>query len=330
MKKLTRHFLPCLGVLTLLPAFAAAQYRSPTVPDVPAPVVWGGGETSERSINVDPAVNLSLCVSSGTVKINGWSRNEVRVYVEHGSKFGFTVQMKSPKSGAPALMKVNALATKTKYASPTECIWGNEIEIDVPEKAVVNLKGHEAPVTIDGVKKASVKLVGGDISVRNVAEGIMAYSGQGIITVEESAGPISLETTTGNIVVFDVETSEIGDLFKAKTNGGTVSLQQLAHRRIEVGTISGSILYNGKILDGGSYSMSTLNGSIRMSIPQNSACQLSASYGFGSFNSEIPFKLITENITEGPIKHVVASLGGGGDATVKLSTHNGSIAIKKQ
>lgn len=326
------------AIFAVAPVFAFSQgpwaVTTPASPEIsataPSAPDWGGGITSERSIKVDSTVNLSLCVTQGKVKINGWNRNEVRVFVQDGSKFGFAVQLKSPKTGDPALLKIVGVDTKNKHAAPIECIWGDDIEIDVPVKAVVNLKGQEVTTTIDNIRKANIKTVGGDTSIRNVTEGIMAYAGQGGITVEESSGPMMLESTTGNIVVFDVAPSEIGDMFKAKTNGGTISLQQVEYRQIEVGSISGSVLFNGNILSGGSYSLSTSKGSIRMSIPQNSAGQISATYGFGSFDSEIPYKLITENISEGPVKNIVATFGTAGDATLKLTTHNGSISIKKQ
>src|SRR5258708_22689376 len=50
----------------------------------PAFTSFGGG-TYEKSIAVDPRVNITLCVSQGDVKINGWSRNEVRVFIKNGS-----------------------------------------------------------------------------------------------------------------------------------------------------------------------------------------------------------------------------------------------------
>src|SRR5258708_37426576 len=102
-----------------------------------------GGDTSERSIKVDNNVNLSLCVTHGTIKVNGWSRGEVRVFVQDGSKFSFTVQMTSPKTGDPALLMVTGLETKNKYAAPNECLWGGEIDIDVPVNATINIKGQE-------------------------------------------------------------------------------------------------------------------------------------------------------------------------------------------
>ena len=107
-------------------------------------------------------------------------------------------------------------------------------------------------------------------------------------------------------------------------------MQKLQYRQIEVNSISGSVAYAGEILDGGTYGFSTSNGSIRLTVPQVSKCFLIASYGFGAFQSDLPVKTIEENITPGPVKSVKGTINGGGDATLKLITNNGSISIKKQ
>src|SRR5258708_38688191 len=99
------------AVLAALPNIISAQ-SSPTEPPARperpprSGTYWKvrpmvGGDTSERSIKVDNNVNLSLCVTHGTIKVNGWSRGEVRVFVQAGSKFSFKGQMTSPKTGDP-------------------------------------------------------------------------------------------------------------------------------------------------------------------------------------------------------------------------------------
>ena len=290
-----------------------------------------GGDTSEKSIKVDSNVNLSLCVTQGKIKVNGWNRSEVRVFVHDGSKFGFKVLQKSMKTSDPVWIMVAGIEPKMgKFSAPGECIWGGEIEIDVPINATINIKGQETTTTIDSVKKVSVRTIGGDITLRNITGGITASAGQGDVTVEESEGAMILESTTGNILVFDAGPGEIGDMFRAKTNSGSISLQQLQYRQIEVGSISGSVAFSGEILNGGSYSLSTSKGSIRMSIPAASSCQISATYGYGNFSTEIPVKIETENISQGPVKSIVGKLGNGGEASLKLTTNNGSIGIKKQ
>jgi hypothetical protein len=305
---------------------------APAIVGLPKPlvIVRTEGDTTERSIKVDPGVNLSLCVSEGSLKVNGWGRSEVRVFVSGGSKFGFKIQQKSPKTGDPVWIMVAAESDgKNKYGSGSDCISGDEIEIDAPASAVLNLKGQEITTTVDGIRRVSIKNVGGDISVRNISDGITAATYRGDMTVEQSMGAMVLENTSGNILVFDAGPSEIGDIFKAKTTSGAISVQKIEHRQIEVNSISGTVAYNGDILSGGSYSLGTSNGSIKLSIPSATSCTINASYG-GAFSSELAFKLVTENITPGPIKLVVATIGGGGDASLRLTTNLGSISIKKQ
>lgn len=326
------------AILAVLPMFALAQYRLPVPPEKIGEIsdvlrgetlpVLSVGDTSERSIKVDSSVNLSLCVTQGTVNVNGWSRSEVRVYVQDGSKFAFNVRDKNATTGDPNWIKIMGLSAKNKYAG--ECISGGEIEIDVPLNATVSIKGEEATTRIDSVRRVDVKTIGGSISLRNIAGGVSASAGQGGVTVEASSGPMMLETTTGNIVVFEAGPTEIGEPFRARTNGGNISLQMVQHRQIDVGTISGSVLYNGNIRSGGSYNLSTSNGSIRLVIPLNSSALLTASYGAGNFKPDIPLKILTEDVQEGPIKRVVVQLGTGGDARLKLTTNNGSISISKQ
>ena len=302
--------------------------RAPVaMPPVPAPMI-AGGDSTEKSLKVDPKLNLGLCVTEGTVNVNSWNRSELRVFVHDGSKFGFKVSQKNEKTGDPIWVNVLGVGPHPGWAG--DCLSGGEIEIDVPVNTTVKIKGQATNTTVDTVRKAYVQTAGGDITLRNIAEGLNASTYEGDILVEESKGAVTLETATGNIVVFDAGPSDIGDILKAKTSGGMISLQKVGHRQLEVNSISGSVSYNGAILSGGSYNLSTMNGSIRLAIPQASNCTVNATYGYGRFETDLPLEIITENLTPGPVKKVVGKVGGGGDAVITLVSSNGSIAIKKQ
>ena len=335
MKPVFRNLMLSALSTVIVWGFSAPVFSQPYVPPSvkrpvtkpkagPMPVVYGGNAT-EKFIKVDSAINLSLCVSMGTIKVNGWKRNEVRVLVENGHKFSFVVRDKSPKTGDPIWMKV-VNADSKKH---TECLAASEIEIDLPTGATIGIAGREISTKIDSVKKAEVKTAGGGISLRNVSSGIFASSGQGDVMVESSSGPMDLGSTTGNIIVFDAGPTEIGEGFVAKTNSGTVSMQNLMYRQVEVRSTSGSVLYNGVIRPGGSYNLNTSVGSIRMALPADSACQLSATFRSGSFKSELPIKYQTEDVGAGPIKTIVGTIGKGPEATVRLTTNHGSINIRK-
>ena len=77
---------------------------------------------------------------------------------------------------------------------------------------------------------------------------------------------MNLETTNGNILVFEAAPSEIGDIFKVKTTSGAISLQKLGYRQVESNSISGTMMFGGELLSGGSYSFVTSNGTIRLAI----------------------------------------------------------------
>ncbi|HEX8289579.1 MAG TPA: DUF4097 family beta strand repeat-containing protein [Pyrinomonadaceae bacterium] len=286
-------------------------------------------ETSEKSIAVNNKVTVQLCVLEGNLKVNGWDRNEVRVFVSEGSNIGFNIIEKGKQHGNPVWVEVTGNETaRSQPKQSSECLHGDEIEIDVPRNSSVNVKGQESRAVIDSVRKVVIKNIGGDITVRNIAEGVEASTYEGDVTVENSSGAFTLESATGNIVAFEASPSEIGDVFKAKTSNGTIALQALEHRQIEVNSISGSISYNGELLSGGLYNFGTSNGAITLAIPTDSSCKITASYGFGVFNSEIPLKNIQKNAPS-RVQNLSALMGDGG-ATLNLTTNSGAIRIRSK
>lgn len=284
------------------------------------------GVTSERSMAVDPNVAIKLCVAEGSLKINGWRRDEVRVFVKSGRKFGMKPLEKSVESG-----KVNWLWVAHMPSGPpraaSDCLAGESIEIDAPVGSSFDLSGRAARTSVDSIKKVKVKIVEGVIMLRNISGGINAYTSQGDVMVDNSAGAIALESTTGNIVAIDVKPGQIGELLRAKTNSGAITLQRVDHRQIEASSISGSLLFDGKFLTGGIYNFRTSNGSIRLSIPAASSCTFKATFGAGAFDSELPLIILTEN--DSPRARTIVARLGGGSAAVSLTTSTGSIGIKR-
>jgi hypothetical protein len=283
---------------------------------------------AEKSVAVSPNVVVNLCVSEGTIRINGWERNEIRAYVGNGSQVGFQIQQKDKASGNPVMLKILGFdPAKNDEANAEECLSGDEIEVDVPRGAYVIIKGAECDTTIESVKRVSVDMRGGDIFLNDIKFGIFAKTYYGDITVGKSSGAIMLDTSNGNIVAYEVSPSEIGDVFKAKTINGLITLQHIEHMQAEVNSTSGSIRFTSAFLSGGQYSFSTQSGSILLAIPEKSSCRIVASYG-GQFNSEIPLQ--NQKISsQGSVKNLTGQIGGG-EAALNLTTYIGRILIRKQ
>lgn len=283
---------------------------------------------AEKSIAVDAKVNISLCVSEGKIRINGWDRNEIRAYISNGSQIGFKVKQKSKQNDSPVwVMALGFDPATNKESNADECLSGEEIELDVPRYATVSINGRESETTIESVGKVRVENESGDIFLNNIAWGIEARTYQGNVTVGKSSGAMSLNTTDGNIVAYEVSPSEIGDVFKAKTTNGMITLDNIEHGQMDIGSISGSIKFAGEFLNGGRYTFGTSSGSVLLSIPEKSSCVINAVLGLGTFNSEIP--LVTENLSETDGAKSLIAVIGKGEATVILKTYNGRLLIKK-
>ena len=95
-----------------------------TVPGVavsPRPKVVGIPHerlTTEKRIAVDPNVNIKFCVLEGKVKVNGWQRDEVRLFVRDGSRAGFKVLEKDPGSSKPIWLLIANVAGPQAVPAP--------------------------------------------------------------------------------------------------------------------------------------------------------------------------------------------------------------------
>jgi hypothetical protein len=198
--------------------------------------------------------------------------------------------------------------------------------LDVPRNASIKLKSGESDIKIESVARVWAANLGGSIYLNDISNGVEATTYRGDLTVERSGGQIVLTNTDGNIIALEVEPSEIGDFFKAKTGSGRISLQGIGHRLIETNSISGSTSFVGELLSGGQYGFSTENGSIIMSVPQDSSCRINASFGFGAFASEIPLQNIVKK------EQSLSAQLGSAESTcgMNLRTGSGVIRIRKR
>ena len=293
----------------------------------PTPKVWKNGQTTEKFISVEPKVNISIPCVEGNVKINGWERSEVRVFVKDGSQVGFKVAEKHPRTDKPVSIFVLGFDPQnTKDEKRGGCLSGKDIELDVPRDAILNLIGRNSRISIESVRKARIENLSGSILLNDISEGIEAKTYDGGILVENSSGAMYLTSSSGNIVAIDVRQSEFGDYFKAKTYSGVITLKSVEHRQIDTGTISGAINFSGTLVSGGQYGFGTQNGSITLTLPTNVECKINVWYGFGGFSSEIPLqnaKKADQNLS---------GQFGQGETTcaVNFKTSSGAIRIKKQ
>ena len=130
---------------------------------------------------------------------------------------------------------------------------------------------------------------------------------------------LSVETQNGGVVIADVN----GRIDFTALNGGVV-LKRVG------GAVHGSTTNGGLVIelsgdrwDGESLDVSTTNGGVIMSVPENYSAHLQTGTVNGSVNVDFPV-----NVQGRLTKQVAFDLGSGG-ATVKAMTTNGGVHLKR-
>lgn len=286
----------------------------------------------EKAIEVDNSVNVSLCISEGNVRINGWDRDEIRVFVKGGTKAGFRTRGKNEDGHPTSVTILGYDSVKDKGSNLSQCLAGDEIELDLPKGANIGqLNGPEGEVflSVESLAKVRININQGDIQIRNIDEGISARTNEGDINVQDSFGIIDLSSTNGNIFVYNVDPLEDSDILKVRTNNGTLTLQSANHLQVDVNTISGSIQFSGQIQAEGQYSFKNTSGDIVLNIAKETSCTMTVISGRSRFSSELPFTVNNETIFPPSMKKLIATMGDG-EANLSLQTQSGIIKIRKQ
>jgi len=130
---------------------------------------------------------------------------------------------------------------------------------------------------------------------------------------------LSVETQNGGIVIADVN----GRIDFTALNGGVV-LKRVG------GAVRGSTTNGGLVIelagdrwDGESLDVSTTNGGVIMSVPENYSAHLQTGTVNGSVNVDFPVNV------DGKLKKQVAFDLGSGGAMVKAMTTNGGVHLKR-
>lgn len=131
---------------------------------------------------------------------------------------------------------------------------------------------------------------------------------------------LSLKTNNGGINLAGIRGSIEFDL-----NNGGVILDRIAGQ-VRGQTINGSLTFNlsGDKWEGGGIDVSTTNGSIFISVPENYSAQLEITTRRGNFRVNFPLEKERDNNNE-----LNLDLGIGG-AVIKALTQNGQVSINRR
>lgn len=248
---------------------------------------------------------------AGTVEIEAWDRDEVRVRGEAGKSVE-RVEVNSTSSG----VEVRVINRKGDHR-----VDGTELDLRVPQRASIEIETVSADISLTGSRGESVILrtVSGDLEVAANPQRVDLHSVSGDVEFEGTVSRSSFETVSGEITVVGA-TGEIS----ANTVSGDVTLEagEVAQGRFEA--VSGDLMLSLALADGGRLACDSMSGDIRLKLPASQQAEFTAQSFSGSIHTDFGDSV---GVSRGPGVMLEHRAGDNG-AKIRLESFSGDISIR--
>lgn len=283
-------------------------------------------EKFEKTVAISKDGKVDLRNISGDIEVKTWDKAEVRIDALKVSRAS-TLE-KAKENAQKVTIEVNKedgiLRISTKYAKTRTKSLSVSVRYNlmIPAKASAKVKSISGDITLEKIGgKVEASTVSGNVDVMKADKGVKCSSVSGNVGAKNVLGDADLSTVSGNISLEQIRGS-----VEAESVSGNVKLIDVSEADVVKGkTLSGTVIYEGKIKSSGSYSLKVHSGDIKMRIPSDSAFDFEAETFSGSIHSDFEIT-ISGKISKREIR---GSVNGGG-ADITLKNFSGNIYLKKK
>jgi predicted DNA-binding protein with PD1-like motif len=266
-----------------------------------------GEQKVERSVAVNAAVAVSLCVASGNITIHGWERNEVRARSADAVKIELAHAPSTP--GASITKLEVAVFNKDEAEKPAgKCQAFSDIELNVPRGATVLVQTRDGDISIAEVAAAYAGTQNGDIEVQKISRSIEVGSLGGNISLKDSSGRVHVSSAGGSLEAANLQPVQADDEFEVITTSGDIMLSHVTHKQINTKTVSGNLTMTGPLAPAGRYGFNSFSGDVTLAMPANSSFKLVARVSQdGEIITEFPLTLTHTSASSAAEANAVAT-----------------------
>ena len=262
---------------------------------------------ADTTLTVRKGQRLEVSVYAGSITVNTWNRDAVRIQGDTRRKDHLDIN-----------------ADGSTISVETSGKWGPagsaDVEITAPAWMAIEVSGVETDLKVEGCKcTVNAETVRGDVTVKGAEGNVSAHSVEGSVTVTDVDGRVEAQSVNESVTVARVT----GDL-AVQTVNGDVALEAIKSASVEASTVNGDITYDGTIQNGGRYELSTHQGDIAITMPENANATVSVNTFNGSFESDYPVTLTGKNQ-----RRKFSFTIGTGSARVDLESFGGDIRLAR-
>lgn len=263
---------------------------------------------TDQTVTVSRGARLLVNAFAGEVKVHAWDRDAIRVQADHSVRD--RIDIKTTES-------LVTIRPQSSMGAPRSI----DLDITMPSWMRLDVSGTYIDVIAEGLQgEVAIETVRGDVTVKGGSGFISLKSVEGAVTLEAAKGRINVRSVNEGIQLTDIA----GEVVAETVNGG-ISLDRIQSNSVDVATVNGDLSYDGSIRDDGQYRLTTHNGDITMSIPENSNATIAVRTFNGEFVAAFPVKI---EDTSRRNKRFNLTLGSG-SARVNLESFGGTIRLQR-
>ncbi len=228
-------------------------------------------------MTVNAQATVTLCVASGTLRVRGWEKSEVRVRSLDASQIDFRRIDKVKDPATPAMRVDVMVRDKTSAANPKlDCQALADVEMEVPAEATVQIQTRDGDIMIAGVSGVYAGSQNGDITIERATKLIEAGSVGGSIFLKDSSGRVNLSSAGGGVEVINVKAATEEDTLEVGTVSGDIHLERVSTPKLSAKTVNGTVMMTGPLAKAGSYGFTNMTGDVVLALPPDASFQLNA------------------------------------------------------
>lgn len=270
----------------------------------------------DTTVRLDRGGSVDLSLISGTIRVTGWDRPDVRISASiEGGYLSF-----SANSSRVTLSVENTDNRGRRRGGHN--IGDARYEVSVPRGARLILEAVSGDITATGSQgEIEASSVSGSVRVSDGARSVSVESVSGSARATQINGDLRIETVSGELLAQNVS----GNV-QASSVSGQIDLTGIQSKDVRSETVSGETTYNGTIEPAGRYGFESHSGSINLNIPRNAGAQFSVETFSGGVSADFPITIPpgSRQRGEGRMEFTI----GDGRARVTAQTFSGEIVIR--
>jgi DUF4097 and DUF4098 domain-containing protein YvlB len=275
-------------------------------------------QPTDTIVSANGASRFELESFQGRVVVRTWDRDAVQVEAELSEDQAFDVE----RSG-------NTISVEPDFERGMGLAHPMDLEVTVPRAFDLSIEGVMLDVDVEGIQgSVEVSTVNGPIRVSGGSGSISLASVNGTIDLEGATGDMEITGVAGAVIVRDCS----GDLH-AESIGGSMTLEGIRSSDVEVGTVGGTLRFDGAIADGGRYNFGSHVGEIWLHLPTTMNAEVEVVTLAGDIAVDFPGapeEATTAEGYPGLNKREMSFQVGNGSARIEVETFGGTVHIQRR